>query len=105
MCCDQVRDICVFCAVILFKRGVNLTLKDPITDARQVNGVGSRAGLRLFMGGAHSPLAIGVVADFARFCGISASGCRARRITVWVVLPGNTVEVVVLIHRGGVGRP
>jgi hypothetical protein len=83
-----------------------MALENSIADARKVDGVSQRAGLGFFVGGAHSALAIGIMVKFTGFRSISASSCWSRGIAVWVMLPGNTVEVVVLIHRGGCdGRP
>jgi hypothetical protein len=52
------------------------------------------------MRGAHPPLAIGIVIIFMGLLSICARGGRSRSITLWVIPPGDAIEVVVFIHGG-----
>lgn len=67
MRCNQIRDVSILRTISFLQRCVDPALQDTIPDTSQVHGIGQRTGLGLFVGGAHPPLAIGVVTVSMRF--------------------------------------
>lgn len=72
MRCDQIRDIRILRTISLFQRRVDPTLQHPISDTSQVHGIGQLTSLGFFVGGAHPPLAIGIMLISMRFFCICA---------------------------------